>query len=172
MATILEESEKKIINPVPVVRVGVGCLVTSLKHPGCVLVGKRKASHGAGKYAFPGGHLEIGESWMECASREIKEETNLDVENITFFNVTNDPNLGGSPDSPLTNKHYITIFMKSNISETSEILINNEPNKCEGWEYMKWVDIVEISKQNPHLLFEPVIHLIEQLESNNGLSPA
>lgn len=37
-----------------VVRVGVACLVTSPRKPGCVLVGKRKDSLGSGTLALPG----------------------------------------------------------------------------------------------------------------------
>lgn len=50
---------------------------------------------------------KLGESFEECAIREAKEETNLDLENMKFFHVTNNPNMDNDPQ-----KHYITIFMK------------------------------------------------------------
>lgn len=47
-----------------------------------VLLGKRKNSHGAGTWCFPGGHLEYKESL-----RELKEETgDIEVENLKFKN--------------------------------------------------------------------------------------
>ena len=37
------------------------------------------------RYIFPGGHVEFGETLEEALKREIKEETNLEVEEIKFF---------------------------------------------------------------------------------------
>lgn len=41
--------------------------------------------HNKGHWDFPKGHIEKGESEKEAAKREIKEETNLDVEFIEGF---------------------------------------------------------------------------------------
>jgi len=37
------------------------------------------------QYALPGGHIEFGEKAEDAVRREIKEETNLDVEVLEFF---------------------------------------------------------------------------------------
>jgi len=47
---------------------------------GAVLVQDRVKSWKG--WAFPGGHLEDGESAVACAKREVKEETGLTVENL------------------------------------------------------------------------------------------
>jgi len=44
-----------------------------------VLVAQRQHGHLAGKWEFPGGKLEPGESPEACLAREIKEELNLEV---------------------------------------------------------------------------------------------
>ena len=111
-------------------KVGVGVLITSPKYPGCVLLGKRLGSAGSGTWATPGGHLEFGESWTDCATREVKEETGLDVHNVrpgTVINVVD----------PATNYHYVAVFMVAEARAGAEPY-NAEPLKCEGWHWVNW----------------------------------
>lgn len=39
----------------------------------------------AGKWEFPGGKVEIGETLQECLKREISEEFDVDIEVVDFF---------------------------------------------------------------------------------------
>lgn len=56
---------------------------------GKALEGKRKGSHGANEYAWPGGHLEHSEGIIDCVIREVKEETGIEIQNIRFQFVAN-----------------------------------------------------------------------------------
>ena len=44
-----------------------------------VLLRRARTGYLDGWYALPGGHLQRGESIVECAMREIREETGIDV---------------------------------------------------------------------------------------------
>ena len=84
-------------------KVGVAVII----HKGeQVLLIKRKSVHGAGTWSTPGGHLEYRESLEECARREAREETGVEISNICFRAVTNDV-------FEATGKHYITLWMES-----------------------------------------------------------
>lgn len=111
-------------------KVGVGVMV--LKE-GKVLVGRRKGAHGAGEYAWPGGHLEHLESITGCVRREVKEETGMEVENIRFLRLMN--------MTAYAPKHYVDIAMvcdwKSGEPEV------REPDKVEGWEWRNLDDMPE-----------------------------
>lgn len=56
-----------------------------------ILIGKRKstASHGAGEYSFPGGHIEAEESFEDAIVREVMEEAGVKIKNLKFLCVIN-----------------------------------------------------------------------------------
>ncbi|KAI1374185.1 NUDIX hydrolase domain-like protein [Hypoxylon crocopeplum] len=113
-------------------RVGVAAIIRNAQ--GQLVLGKRKGSHGAGTWQFPGGHLEMGESLLECAERETLEETGLRVKGLGVVAVTNDV------FDPAT-RHYITVFVgcrRENEEDEPKVL---EPEKCEGWHWISWDEI-------------------------------
>jgi len=102
-------------------KVGLGVLIFK---EGKVLLGKRKNAHGAGEYATPGGHVDFGETLEECARRELREETGLEIENLEVICVSN---------ILLWGKHYLDIGFRADWK--SGEAMNLEPDKCEGWEW-------------------------------------
>ncbi|KAI1827207.1 nudix domain-containing protein [Xylaria intraflava] len=113
-------------------RVGIATIIRNEK--GQVILGKRKGSHGAGTWAFPGGHLEMGESIFNCAERETVEETALRVKGVKVLGVTNDVFDAAS-------KHYITVFVLCVREDSDAEPQTMEPNKCEGWYWRNWDEI-------------------------------
>ncbi|MEB3759485.1 MAG: NUDIX hydrolase [Desulfurococcales archaeon] len=65
-------------------RVGVGALVIE---SGKILLVKRKYPPSRGKWSIPGGHVELGESILETARRELKEETGVEAIPLGVVNV-------------------------------------------------------------------------------------
>lgn len=103
-------------------QVGVGVLIVK---DGQVLLAKRKGSHGEGEYAFPGGHLEYGESFSECAIRETREETGIEISDIKFQYLANIIKYAG--------KQYVHVGLTAKWkSGEPEVL---ETNKSEDWEW-------------------------------------
>ncbi len=78
--------------------VGIGVMILK---KGKVLMTQRKGSLGGGEWQFPGGHLELMESFEECAKRETMEEAGIEIENVRFGCLANVKKYGG--------KHYVHI---------------------------------------------------------------
>lgn len=110
--------------------VGLGVIV---EKDGKVLIGKRLASHGSGTYMIPGGHLEFGETFEECAQREVLEETGIEIKNLTLICVRNDIEY---------EKHYVAIGM---YAQWKSGLPRDEEGVTKEW---TWMD--------PHHLPEPM----------------
>lgn len=150
----------------PQVRVGVAVFILSSSPSSptnpTFLVGKRVGSHGSGTYALPGGHLEFGETPEECAAREVLEETGLKVSGIRYLTATNDY-------MPAEGKHYITLFVvcaRENDSDEPKLL---EPQKCAGWEWATWEELMGWAKAEEagggpveRKLFLPLLNLMMQ----------
>ena len=52
--------------------------VAVIERDGCILIAKRKQGwHEAGKWEFPGGTLEEGETPEQCLKRELQEELSI-----------------------------------------------------------------------------------------------
>jgi 8-oxo-dGTP diphosphatase len=102
-------------------RVGVGVLV---KRGDKFLLGKRIGAHAGGVYAAPGGHLEYGESFSDCARREVLEETGLIANDVRFLMIGN---------YKFGSKHYVDVDMVADCPDGEPIAM--EPEKCAEW---KW----------------------------------
>jgi len=103
-------------------KVGIGVMIFK---EGRVLLGRRKGSHGAGDYAFPGGHLEHGESFADCARREVMEECGIEIDQIKFLFVANI--LDYLP------KHYVHLTLVAQWKSGEPVV--KEPEKSETWNW-------------------------------------
>jgi len=136
----------------PHVRVGVAVIVR--RPDGRILLGERLGSHGAGKVAFPGGHLEHGESFEECAVREVAEETGIAIGTTPrHVATTNDV-------MTMDRKHYVTMFMLAELAKNVEPQ-NLEPHKCKGWSWVSWQEIRELPDSSK---FVPIINLLKDTQ--------
>lgn len=128
-------------------RVGIGILVFK---KGKLLLGKRKGSHGAGEYGFPGGHLEFGESFEECAKRECKEEAGVEIKNVRFLRLSNMRKYG---------KHYVDIALVADWASGKPKTM--EPDKMDNW---AWYDPEDI----PTPLFGDINLSLESLKTGKN----
>ena len=145
----MEKTIKIHSHTIPEPKGGIGVFVVD-PFNNKVLIGKRKDN---GLFAQPGGWLENGEEWEECGSRELREETGLNIDpcrikHIKTFNCFD----------PKNNYHNVAIYLYVELIELKEIR-NCEPEKCESWQ---WVDFSFI-QDNIEMFFFPVkIFLIKE----------
>lgn len=123
-------------------KVGIGVCVIK---DGQILLGQRLNAHGDGTWCFPGGHLEFGESFEDCARREVAEESGLTIKKPIFVTCTNDIFVK-------ENKHYITVYMKAAWQQGEPQVL--EPNKMAKWQWFNWDNL-------PSPLFLPMQNLLK-----------
>jgi len=64
----------------------LGCLAV-VRRSGRVLLAQRSVPPSVGKWGFPGGMQELGETVFGCAQRELREETGIEAEPIETLTV-------------------------------------------------------------------------------------
>lgn len=69
----------------PRAAVTADCVVITRGETPRVLLIKRGNEPFKGQWAIPGGFMEMDETTRECAIRELKEEANLDVTDVTMI---------------------------------------------------------------------------------------
>ncbi len=82
-------------------------------------------------YTLPGGHVELGESFVDAVVREMKEETGLDIKN---------PRLVGVKQFPIRNGRYVVFLFKA--TEYCGTVVSSDEGQ------MEWVESSRLSEIN------------------------
>ena len=73
---------RKHVGHLPILTAGVGLLIFNNENK--ILMQLRTDYN---QWGFPGGSMELGESFEEVASRELKEETNLEIDDLRLIKI-------------------------------------------------------------------------------------
>ena len=95
-------------------------------------------------WTLPGGKQEYFETFFECAKREVKEETNLEIGELKLF---------GAADDIQPDRHYITLHIIAK-KHSGELKVM-EPTKDDRWE---WFNLDKL----PQNLYSPSKKFIEE----------
>lgn len=91
----------------------------------------------SGNWTMPGGTMEFGESLIDCAIREVKEETGLKVDVYDIVATYTDPNVRVEYSDGEVRQEFTIVYLGS--AKNSEVIIDNESSKY------AWIPIYEIT---------------------------
>lgn len=97
---------------------------TVVPYSGKILVLRRNKYPFKGKLVLPGGHLEDNEKIREAAVREVREETNLDIEIDYLLDVYSDPNRDPR------GRYISTAFVAKEKKDIENLKVNKESKKA------------------------------------------
>ena len=108
-----------------------------------VLIGKRKLTnkHQAGKWEFPGGKMEEGETVDETIIREFKEELDIDIKPLHELRTLEEENIEFTP------------MIIRLLSGKAKLLEHDEIKFVDKKEFFK-MDLTKLSKQAGRIFFD------------------
>ena len=136
------------------IKTGVGVIITKDDK---ILLGKRSEDHekadselhGEGTWTCPGGKMEFGEKIVECARREVQEETGIKINEVKLISITNDR---------FKDSQFITVgFLCEDFNGEPKTM---EPDEITEW---GWFPLNELPKP----LFFPSEKLVNNYLSKN-----
>ena len=116
------------------------------KSCGCIVINEKNQvlliHHNAGHWDFPKGHVEKGETEVQTAIREVKEETNIDVEVNDKYRYT----VEYSPKENVIKE--VVYFLAKNISDDKEAQLE-EVSEVQWFDFEEALDKItyDTSKQ-------------------------
>lgn len=118
-----------------------------------------------GRWTFPKGHLEEGETVEEAAKREISEETGIPLDHLTLrkelgeisyrFQSTFERD-GGSPDNPVLIQKYVTYYLFEAPYDTQ---LSAQEGEVED---ITWVPLNALESHNEYEDNVPIINAAKQ----------
>jgi mutator protein MutT len=141
----------KPIKGVDYIGVGIGAIIVNSE--GKMLLAKRgrKAKNEKGKWEFPGGSVEFGDTMKETIIREMKEELGIEIEPLEHLPAIDHI-------IPSDGQHWVTSAFISRIVSGEPTIM--EPEKCDkiGWfaltEMKNMVDELSIASKQ----YLPYLH--------------
>ena len=103
--------------------VGV-CIILFDKFTNEIYLSKRLSEYENGKYACPGGLVEVNETWKDAMIRELKEETGMSISSKDIKQIAIARHIGSKSNYTVWYKYYCN---------ANDIPKNCEPTKHEEW---------------------------------------
>ena len=123
----------------------LGTIAVVCRHHGGqdqVILVQRGREPNAGWWGFPGGHVEMGETALEAAARELLEETGVTARPLEYL--TNVDVISRDGAGSVKRQYLLTVVLCEHIS--------GEPVPDDDAEQAEWIPVAEIETRGLQLL--------------------
>ena len=125
-------------------RTGAG--VIAMNDDMFLLIKRGKDPH-KGCWSLPGGSQELGETLEECARREFKEETNLDIEGLLFVTIRD--RIKYNDDGSVAHHFVLATYITEEVSGEPKAMDDAEDI---GWFTLDEMEALETTPGTPEFI--------------------